>query len=320
MEKHTLYKFFAGEATEAEKCQIKAWMEEDETHRQILQEERASFDALLLTDDETWERASVCPDDEIGTGRRRLRRLTFFVARWAAVFLLAFMGGYVWLEHRVPAATSGLNTVTVPRGQRTELTLADGTRVCLNAGSTLTYPTGFGHDHRQVALDGEAYFEVSHDADRPFVVHTQVCDVEVLGTKFNVEAYSEENTFSAALMEGRVKVDNNYRPSEVVYLEPHQQVRLKHGALDVSRIDNYDVYRWREGLICFSNKNFVELMTQIEKYYGVQLVVENRDLASHAFSGKFRVADGVDYLLRVLRKDVRFGYTYSENRDTIYIH
>lgn len=314
MDRLTLYKFFAGEATEAEKRRIKAWLEEDEAHRRQLMDERVCFDAMLLADDKM-----------LDSSRRRslayrLRRIGGQAARWAAVLLVAFAGSYWLLEQRRAVVPEGaVNVVNVPLGQRTELMLADGTKVYLNAGSTLSYPSAFGQDGRQVELDGEAYFEVTRDEGKPFVVHTQMCDVEVLGTKFNVEAYSEQNAFSAALMEGRVKVGNNYRTSDVVYLAPNERVKLKGGELDVERIDDYDVYRWREGLICFTDENFVNLMKRIEKYYGVKLVVENRELSKHSFSGKFRISDGVDNLLRVLRRDVRFNYERSADQDTIYI-
>ena len=105
----------------------------------------------------------------------------------------------------------------------------------------------------------------------------------------------------------------------MVYLSPNQKVRLKGGELAVDAIEDYDVYRWREGLICFTNENFVDLMKRIEKYYGVKLVVENQELAKHSFSGKFRISDGVRNLLRVLRRDVRFEYELSKEGDTIYI-
>ena len=312
MDKITLYRFFAGEASENEKSRIKAWLEEDEAHHQQLLDERACFDAMLLADDKALEQRR--PASYL------LRRIGIQAARWAAVLVLAFAASYWLLEHRQEAVPrEAVNVVSVPLGQRTELMLADGTKVYLNAGSTLSYPSAFGQDGRQVELDGEAYFEVTRDEGKPFVVHTQMCDVEVLGTKFNVEAYSEQNAFSAALMEGRVKVGNNYRTSDVVYLAPNERVKLKGGELDVERIDDYDVYRWREGLICFTDENFVNLMKRIEKYYGVKLVVENRELSKHSFSGKFRISDGVDNLLRVLRRDVRFNYERSADQDTIYI-
>ena len=99
-----------------------------------------------------------------------------------------------------------MQTITVPAGQRVNLDLPDGSNVWLNAGTTMQYPVSFMTDKREVILDGEAYFEVAHNEKSPFVVHTSTLDVEVLGTKFNVEAYSARKIFETSLMEGRVKV------------------------------------------------------------------------------------------------------------------
>lgn len=313
MEKITLHRFFAGEASDAEKRQIKAWLEEDGKHQQQLLDERAFFDAMLLADDQQ------AAQPRRGMVYRTLRYVGRHSVQWAAVFAVAFLSAYFWMDGRYDKLEEAVNVVNVPLGQRANLTLADGTRVCLNAGSTLSYPAVFAGDIRKVELDGEAYFEVSKSKEKPFVVHTQMCDVEVLGTKFNVDAYSDKNTFSAALMEGKIKVDNNYSLADVIYLSPSQQVNLRNGKLDVAPIVDYDIYRWKEGLICFTNVSFVELMKRIEKYYGVDMEVENTGLAKRAFSGKFRISDGIDNLLRVLQKDVYFDFERSEDGNTIYI-
>ena len=313
MEKITLHRFFAGEASDAEKRQIKSWLEEDDKHQQQLLDERAFFDAMLLADDRqaAYLRRSVA--------YRTLRYVGRYSVQWVAVFAIAFLSAYFWMTGHYEKQEEAVNVVSVLQGQRANLTLADGTRVCLNAGSTLSYPAAFAGEIRKVELDGEAYFEVSKSKKKPFVVHTQMCDVTVLGTKFNVDAYSDKNTFSAALMEGKIKVDNNYSPTDIIYLSPSQQVSLKNGKLDVAPIVDYDIYRWREGLICFTDVNFVELMKRIEKYYGVDMEVENTGLARHVFSGKFRISDGIDNLLLVLQKDVYFDFERSEDGNTIYI-
>lgn len=313
MERITLHRFFAGEASETEKQQIKSWLEEDDRHRQELLDERGFFDAMLLVD-ETHE-----VKQQRNVFYRALRYVGCHSVQWAAVFVIAFVSSYLLIDERFGRVDDAINVVSVPLGQRANLTLADGTRVCLNAGSTLSYPTAFGSDIRKVELDGEAYFEVSKNEEKPFVVHTRMCDVEVLGTKFNVDAYSDKNAFSAALMEGKIKVDNNNTPADVIYLSPSQQVNLKNGKLDVTPIVDYDIYRWKEGLICFTDLNFVELMRRIEKYYGVHMMVENDSLSRHFFSGKFRISDGIDNLLRVLQKDVYFDFERSEDGNTIYI-
>lgn len=311
MERATLYRFFAGTASTAEKETIRQWLEEDAARRQELLTARAFYDAVMLADE---KRMAAQPHPAY-----RLRRAALQTLKWAAVLLIGFFSHYLFLHTPAETAETAFNTISVPAGQRVNLFLPDGTKVCLNAGSTFTYPALFAADHRQVELDGEAFFEVSTNKKRPFVVHTPVCDVEVLGTKFNVDAYASTQTFSAALMEGKIKVQNNTCPSEIVHLSPNQQVTLSRGRLAVNPIRDYDIYRWKEGLICFKDLNFVELMKRIEKYYGIALVIENPSLVKHAFSGTFRISDGIENLLRVLQKDVNYRYTRSEDGNTIYI-
>lgn len=311
MEKETLYRFFAGSASEAEKEAIRSWMDEADAHRQILLNERAFYDAVMIADER-----------QFATKRRSaydFKNIAGRAMKWAAVILVAFISGYVFFNARYGSFKAATNTISVPPGQRVNLSLSDGTRVCLNAGSTFTYPSFFVGDIREVALDGEAFFEVVASREKPFVVHTRVCDVEALGTKFNVDAYDTEKTFSAALMEGRIKVKDNMNPANIVHLYPDHKVTMSHGKLNVSNINDYDIYRWRDGLICFKNLNFVDLMKRLEKYYGIELVIKNPSLVQHSFSGTFRISDGIENLLRVLQKDVDCRYTRSEDGDVIYI-
>lgn len=311
MEKDTLYKFFAGLASDSEKIAIKSWLEEDAVNQQVLLKERAFYDAIMLADEKP------CIEEARPTsGFRILMRRSL---KWAAVLLLAFISSYMLLEIQYRTSEAADNTVIVPAGQRVNLFLSDGTKVCLNSGSTFTYPSSFTNNIRNVSLDGEAYFEVSANEQKPFVVHTHICDIEVTGTKFNVEAYEDENSFSAALMEGKIKVRDNAEPSNTVRLNPAHKVNFAQGKMLVSDISDYDVYRWKEGLICFKDLGFVELMKRVEKYYGVKTFIENPSLPEHSFSGKFRVSDGIDNLLRVLQKEVGYTYTYSEDGNVIYI-
>ena len=153
-----------------------------------------------------------------------------------------------------------MQTITVPAGQRVNLDLPDGSNVWLNAGTKMQYPVSFMTGKREVILDGEAYFEVVHNEKSPFVVHTSTLDVEVLGTKFNVEAYSARKIFETSLMEGKVKVKLPHDDKNSVVLVPNQKTTLIDGRLVVSKIDDYNVYRWKEGLYCFRNKPFADII------------------------------------------------------------
>jgi len=157
-----------------------------------------------------------------------------------------------------------MNTVTAPAGQRVNLTLPDGTKVWLNARSEIQYPAVFIGSIRRVKLTGEAYFEVKHDKSNPFIVQTKKCNIKVLGTKFNVEAYEDSDDFCTSLMQGSIDVYDNSNPSSHTILKPDYQVSIVDGHLKTEAIHDYDMFRWREGLICFRNVTFEQLMMRFE--------------------------------------------------------
>ena len=213
-----------------------------------------------------------------------------------------------------------MQTITVPAGQRVNLDLPDGSNVWLNAGTKMQYPVSFMTGKRDVILDVEAYFEVVHNEKTPFVVHTNTLDIEVLGTKFNVEGYSDKDDFEVTLMEGSVRVASRIGLGDTLMLKPDSKACLqKDGRLKVIPVDDYNPYRWKEGLICFRNESFLSIMSDLEKYFGVSIVVENKNVLKYYFTGKFRQADGIDYALRVLQRDIRFKYERDDENQIIYI-
>ena len=210
-----------------------------------------------------------------------------------------------------------MNTVIVPQGQRVSLTLADGTKVWLNAKTKMEYPQSFkAFDERIVKVDGEAYFEVSKNKNRPFIVKTSKADIEVLGTKFYVSAYATTDIFETSLIEGRVKVHTAY---EDMTLYPRDKAVLQNGILTRKHIDDMDIYRWRDGLYCFKNLSFEDVLKQFEIYYDVRFVKENPQMANPKLNGKFRLIDGVDYALRVLQREVGFSFRRDEETSVIYL-
>ena len=155
-----------------------------------------------------------------------------------------------------------MQSIYVPTGQRVNITLSDGTNVWLNACSEMTYPASFSEDIRRVSLKGEAYFDVSKDVEHPFVVQTKKCDIKVLGTEFNVRVNEAESDceFSAALLEGSIELTNKMEPGPSIRLAPMQKAEWTGGKMVVESIRNLDDYRWKEGLICFEDIRFADLM------------------------------------------------------------
>lgn len=317
MEKETLYRYFEGLASREEEEAVYRWLDTSADNEKDLFREREFFDAIILAG--STEDVKEKKEEKLKYSRSRIHLFVREVLKVAAVVVITVACGLFFHLADKKELLSAMNTISVPVGQRVNLKLPDGTLVWLNACSEIVYPAVFSGGKREVKLNGEAYFEVTHNVENPFIVRTEKCAIEVLGTKFNVEAYSGSNDFSTALMEGSVKVTGNDRSSRPILLKPDQEVRLKSGRLTVSSINDYDQYRWREGLVCFKDVAFNELMTRFEKCYGIQIIVENKHLKEYTCSGKFRISDGVDNALRILQRNAKYSIERNEDNSVIYI-
>lgn len=313
MRRDILYKFFEGKASPKEQRLIGQWLDESEKHKEVLVRERMVFDAMIVS-------GGITDRQSVQSRKKRTRVVFMELLRVAAVILVMFLvGGYIYVR-KMEEIRLANNIVTVPVGQRVNLQLPDGTSVWLNASSEIIYPAYFSGSTWEIHLNGEAYFEVEHNASKPFIVHTETFDIKVLGTKFNVEAYKGMEGFTTALMEGSVEVTDRKNKDKSVRLYPAQKVAFRNGELCKSPIDNYDVYRWREGLICFKETRFADLMRQLEKNYGVRILINNEAVKEKVFSGKFRTTDGIDNALRLLQKEGHYTFEWDENKTTVCIN
>ncbi len=165
----------------------------------------------------------------------------------------------------------GFNTLTVPRGGQFQIVLPDGTRVWLNSTSRLRFPTAFNEGRRVVELEGQGYFDVSKDAQKPFIVQTRSANVEVLGTGFDVMAYPDEKTMNTTLVEGAVKVKE-------VKLKPGQQARLEHatGTITVAPADVQQAIAWKTGFFEFDNADIDDILRQAARWYDVDVTYRGK--------------------------------------------
>lgn len=314
MDQKLLHKFMAGHATESEGMEIMEWYEASEANRQQFLRERRIFDAILLHDCDSRARRG-----NMFSGR--IRRFAMQAMRVAAVAAIVIVGVLSFQIFRSDDQVL-MSVISVPAGQRADITLPDGSKVCLNALSTLSYPTSFSAKNREVTLSGQAYFDVTHDEKAPFTVHTDQYNVQVLGTEFDVEAYPGTGEFCTTLISGSVLVssDTESGDTEKIILKPYEKAYLKDGRLAVADVDDTSSLRWREGLVCFNKETFPNIMKQFEKYYGVTIDISPTVNQTDTYSGKFRQSDGLDYALRVLQRDLGFEYERDEDLPLYTIH
>ena len=166
------------------------------------------------------------------------------------------------------------NTLTTPRGGVYQLSLADGSRVWLNAASSITFPTTFIGAERRVTITGEAYFEVAAQAGKPFKVEANGSLTEVLGTSFNIMSYTDEDVLKTTLVNGSVKVSSG---TASVLLHPGQQaIRNQAGMIQVAPADMDEVLSWKNGLISFSGAPLPVVMRRIARWYDVELMYKGK--------------------------------------------
>lgn len=193
-----------------------------------------------------------------------------------------------------------LNTLEVPRGKRFEMVLPDGSKVWLNAQTTLTYPVNFNAGERLIELNGEAYFEVAHHPQWPFKVKTSNQVVQVLGTHFNVAAYADDNTTTTTLVEGKVRV---HKGSDFVDIKPGQMSvndRSTAGVV-VQQADLTAALAWRKGLFYFNDERIEDIMKKIARVYDVEVQFKG-DTKDKKFWATYPMNKGVENFLKNLEQ------------------
>ncbi|WP_461638596.1 FecR family protein [Labilibaculum euxinus] len=200
------------------------------------------------------------------------------------------------------------NQINIPRGGEYSLTLADGTKVWLNSESSLKYPVQFIGEIRKVELTGEAYFEVAHNKSKPFIIESHGTEVKVLGTKFNVSAYNDEEDITTTLVEGSVQV-SSLGNSEL--LEPGYQAVVKRGSnqFQVNKV-NADLYTsWINGVFQFKNQSLEEICHQLSRWYNVEFFFTENQYRNLRFAGAAKKDRSLDFTLEIIEKmaDVKFA-------------
>ncbi|NRF40162.1 FecR family protein [Pedobacter foliorum] len=189
-----------------------------------------------------------------------------------------------------------LNTLTIPKGGQYQLTLPDGTLVYLNSASSLTYPTKFAGTDRKVTLSGEAYFEVAKNPKMPFIINVNnKQEIQVLGTHFNVEAYTDERVINTTLLEGSVKI--LYKNKQAI-LKPGQVAINSMGTdLDIKPADIDEAMAWKNGLFIFNNENITTVMKKISRWYDVEVVFKG-NMENVNFLGNYSRTKSLASLLK----------------------
>lgn len=216
--------------------------------------------------------------------------------------------------------SSKFNEVVVPYGKRTYITLSEGTRVWLNSGSRMVYPSVFDGDIREVYLEGEAIFEVAHNPEKPFFVEAKDYKVKVLGTVFNLSSYPDDAYASTALESGKVEI---YYKGKSIFGE--SSTKMTKGTLAVynretktietQKVDVKNYMSWREGYLKIENQRLGLILKKLSRYYKIDIVLENKSFKETTFSGYLDLKDEIEDVLEVIRITSNISYEkISDNK------
>lgn len=326
MKKDQLFKYFLRATSTAEDAEVRQWVEASDDNRVKFMEERKIFDIASLMDLDCEVGESAVSDvrasgsdvnTPVGAGTPgRWRRVLRSVAAAAVIAVAA-----VWGYERFIAPSSvteypvGMQALEIPAGQRLKVMLSDGSSVWLNSNTRMEFPGVFDKDSRIVSIDGEAYFEVSKDSTRPFVVNTPGGRVKVTGTKFNVDDYSANPGMSVSLIEGSVEVS---AAGATHKLTQGTRLDVSEGEATQSMLRTEDV-EWINGIVSFRQKQLPEILQRFEKYYGMKVEYPHGKMSDTRFSGRFYIEEGIEQALQTLQCDVDFTYTIDKDHRRVTI-
>ncbi|MBR1575604.1 MAG: FecR domain-containing protein [Bacteroidales bacterium] len=294
-------------------------LEDEEIRREMIACRQLS--SLLALDESRIDRVSGEEAYKRFIRHRRTSSGRVRSVRWigsVAAAVLLFIGVRALFHPAVglhPAAEAEWVQAEAPSpGGVRDLTLPDGTLVCLNSGSSLRYPGQFKGE-RRVELEGEAFFDVRPDAAHPFVVSTGKMDVKVLGTRFNVFSYPGRDLV-ISLLEGAVCAFRPESPEEVFRLNPGEQLEEREGRFLLHGLEE-DPVTWMDGYFSFTDRTLGFILSRLECYYNVRIIVADPHLLEYRYTGKFSRSDDIISILAVLKKIYPFSVCPTDDPDVI---
>lgn len=317
-----LIEYYEGKLEKEAYNEVKAWIASSEENRRMA---RRVY-SLLLAVDVHRVRKEIDTEKALKKvkGRKIAQKRSISWWEWgqraAAILFLPLIGLLLWQQHRLQHAEpmAEMLEVRTNPGMITRLSLPDGTTVCLNSNSTLSYPFRFTGDTRSVNLSGEAYFEVAKDTEHRFIVHTpSQSAVEVYGTRFNLEAYPNDPNITTTLTEG--KVGFLYKEGTTTkrsLLEPGQKLIYDVSSQNLSRhrTSGISELSWTEGKIIFDNTPLPEALRMLGKRFNVDLVVKDTRLNKNRFTGTF-TTQRLEKILKYFEISSRIRWRYLNDPD-----
>ena len=356
-----IIRYLDGSASDAETRKLLLWLRNENEHMQefIIMRDIWETSGLLSVAEENrttkaleklWHKIKIQKKQRTGI-------IQIITKNWqVAAILIVFFVSTVFLFNLLPVHSSNipvtLNKTIIPKGQKGQLILADGTKVWLNSGTVLCYPSSFGKKTREVYLEGEAYFDVVHNNAKPFQVHSGGLIIKVLGTSFNLKSYPGDNNVETTLVKGSLKILKKIKntPEEVITLKPKEKAvydrhknqmkiielteekpKAKEGGSSLINLkSNNSVIvkpvkqrldteiEWKDQKLIFENETLEEMVQRLDRWYNKNIHVESEKLKKNHYSGKFIYNETIYQVLDVICRSTQ-NMTYYEKDHEIYI-
>lgn len=239
--------------------------------------------------------------------------------RLVATVALLLAAAIVFFLDAGPVVPNAVNLVVAKteKGQKRTITLSDGTRVMLNAGSSLVYPEQFSDSIRAVTLFGEAFFDVERDPERPFEIESNSLLTRVLGTSFNVRSYAGEKEVSVAVVSGKVQVESATGTSAILLPEDIGTYNLSSGSISKGHFDETRLLGWTKGILVFENQTLPEIFAALEHWYGVKITVKPGMKLEGRYSGEYH-NKSLEVILEGISYTSHFKYSINQKNIKIY--
>ena len=320
-----IIRFLKQEISEDELRYLETWLAENEEHKsQFFELKNVSdlFDHSIVTSNNAdWQKMY----DRIrklseGVPLQNESRILKYVAVAVLALGLGWGGGSFYSTPVVHEENVfALNEIHVPKGGRINtVVLSDGTKVILNAGTTFKYPNLFNEKNRKVYLDGEAYFDVVTNKEKPFIVKLNRQEIKVLGTTFNVQAYSEDSCSLVTLLSGQVSLETFNEMGEKAdhaLLAPNQSALTdnRKGSISLTNVDPSLVNAWIKGIYKFKDEPLSTIVKRLENYYNIHIHLGNSQLGQIRYTGTFSLDQDILDVFRIIDHEKQFVFTRTGN-------
>ena len=310
-----IFRYFRGQLVDSEYELLTEFLQ-DKANREYLEKAKADWEQQPELDELGYQNLNrlnyhINSQKTISAQIPVLRRLWVQVASVAAILIFGLLLGstFTYLTSKSKTLSEQLVFET-PRGEKSLVKLSDGSEVWLNANSRLVY-NSFSSNRRQVELKGEAFFKVARNEKAPFVVKTDECEVEVLGTTFNIMAYNEFGRKEITLLSGKVNV---HTENTVHVLKPGQAMILKDHKIEVGEVDPYQASGWVENKFSFKNIPLSELIKRLENWYDIDITLENNTGKEVNFTGTFKNEETIWQVLDAIKLYTPISYKKTDLR------